>query len=68
MEIQEWMDGRSLVEGHGNEDSVFCFVVGIDFRNVNLLRFGSTDDMDVEMGDLTKEFSDGERVYYPTLV
>lgn len=64
-ECQEWMDGATEVEHETTEDSVFCFVETEDSKNVKMLRFTTTEDMDCEMGELISEFKDGQRVYEP---
>lgn len=64
-ECQEWMDGSTEVEHNTTEDGVFCFVETEDSRSVKMLRFATTEDMESELGELTSEFRDGQRVYEP---
>lgn len=64
-ECQEWMDGTTEVEHNTTENSVFCFIETEDSKNVKMLRFATTEDMDSEMGELIPEFKDGQRVYEP---
>jgi hypothetical protein len=63
-ECQEWMDGVTEVEHNTTEDSVFCFVETADSRSVKMLRFATTEDMDLEMGELIPELN-GQRIYEP---
>ena len=65
IENQEWKDGQVEIETESKEKPIFCFVEAADFSWVKLLEFNTTDDMDIEIGELDKEFRDGERISYP---
>lgn len=65
-ECQEWMDGMTEVEFNTTEEGVFCFVETADSRNVKMLRFATSEDMQQEMGELVPELN-GQRIYEPVL-
>lgn len=61
--LSRWMDRRTAEHRMVNPEVVMSFITDREYLRCTMLVFDTTEDMDAHLGDLRKEFADGERIH-----